>query len=46
MDKLTWDSEAGFLALLITLEVIGISLAPSIVENLALLRDGVVVVAL
>lgn len=41
-----WDSETRFLALLITLEVIGISLAPSIRENLALLSDGVVVIAL
>lgn len=31
---------------MITLEVIGISLAPSKVENLALLGDSVVVIAL
>lgn len=41
-----WDSETRLLALLIALEVIGIPLAASIVENLALLGDGVVVKAL
>lgn len=41
-----WDSETWFLALLIAPEIIGIPLAPSIVENLALLGDSVVVVTL
>lgn len=43
---LTGDSEAGFLTLLETLEVIGISLTTSIAEKLTLLRDGVVIIAL
>lgn len=43
---LTRDSEAGFLTLLETLEVIGISPATSVAEKLALLRDGVVIIAL
>lgn len=41
-----WYSETCFMALLVTPEVIGIPLAPAIVENLAFLGDSVVVVAL
>lgn len=41
-----WDFEAGFMALLIALEVVGITQAASIVEFLALLGNGVVVIAL
>lgn len=41
-----WYSKTCFLALLITLEVIGIALAASIVELLAFLCDGVVVIPL
>lgn len=43
---LTGDSEAGFLTLLEALEVVGISLATPVAEKLALLRDGVVIIAL
>lgn len=41
-----WDSETCFLALLVTLEVVGIALAASVVETLTLLGDSVVEVAL
>lgn len=41
-----WNSETGLLALLITLKVVGIPLAAPIIKHLALLGDGVVVIAL
>lgn len=41
-----WDSETCLLTLLIAPEVIGIPLAAPIIENLALLGDSVVVIAL
>lgn len=44
--ELTGDPEAGLLALQVALEVVGVALAASVVEDLALLRDGVVEVAL
>lgn len=44
--ELTGDPEARLLALLVAHEVVGVALAASIVENLALLGDGVVIVAL
>lgn len=43
---LTGDPEAGLLALQVALEVIGVALTASVVEELALLREGVVEVAL
>lgn len=44
--ELTGDPEAGLLALQVALEVVGVALAASVVEDLALLLDGVVEVAL
>lgn len=41
-----WYSETCLLALLVSLEVVGISLAPSIVEDLTLLGDRIVVKSL
>lgn len=41
---LTRYSKACFVALVISLEVVRVALAPSVVEQLALLSDGVVVV--
>lgn len=45
-EELTRDPEAGLLALQVALEVVGVALAASVVEDLALLRHGVVEVAL
>lgn len=41
-----WDPKARLLALLVTLEVVGVPLASSVVKLLAFLREGVVIIPL